>query len=251
MKFRINCSKDYAGLLINTIDQNRNDLPKKLKWIEPSINNLYLEACSSFLFGNYYACIICTGMLLEHTLRLAIIDDKKCGLNREVSIGRIDRFNSLSKLIIEAERKSIILSDDVEWWNDIAKVFRNKSAHYLLPVILKECFENKKYYNFQRKSMKDVYKDEYYKKYLLDWGNFYDKESRKIAKEFLNETFVQLSKIIEVTNWDGDESWWESQKTWYDHFFDDNWESECVIEQMYNAYKPHKNIKLEKNSKHE
>lgn len=31
MKFRINCSKDYAGLLINTIDQNRNDLPKKIK----------------------------------------------------------------------------------------------------------------------------------------------------------------------------------------------------------------------------
>lgn len=246
MKPKIKCSKNYPGYLINIIDSNKNDLSKKIKWIEPSINNLYLQACSSFLFGNYYASIICTGILLEHTLRLAVVDSDNVGLERDISINKIDEFKSLSKVIHEAEEKQIISADDMDWWKNIASILRNKSAHYLLPVILKKVYEDEKYENYQRENMKNIYQDQYYENILLDWGSFYDKDDRKIAKVFLNEAYEKIVTVINNTNWGSDESWWTSQKVWYDHFFDDNWESENVIENMYEAYKPHPKIELVK-----
>ena len=45
--------ENYPGYLAAAINSNGADLPPALPWVEPTINNLWLEACESFLYGNY------------------------------------------------------------------------------------------------------------------------------------------------------------------------------------------------------
>lgn len=61
-----------AGMFAQSVDSNGADLPPALPWVEPSLNNLWLEACSSHLCGNYQAAIITTSVLLEFTLRMVV-----------------------------------------------------------------------------------------------------------------------------------------------------------------------------------
>ena len=64
----------FGGRMLSTIISNAKDLPAELPWIEPSINNLHLESAYSFLIGNYESAIISMSSLLEHVLRLAVIN---------------------------------------------------------------------------------------------------------------------------------------------------------------------------------
>jgi len=230
---------DYAGLLINTIRFNSEFVPKPLPWIEPSINNLYLEACSSFLFGNYFSSIVTASILLEHTLRLAIINKDKCGLHRSETIKQIDKYNSLKNVIDEAVGTDIFNGCDEQWWKDTAKYIRNKSAHYLLPIILRKCMECDSFSNYFDPLLRKENNDEfYYEKILTDWGAFYHKEDRRFAISFLEDTYNQLSIVIANTNWIGDESWWISQKSWYDNFFKYEWTPNNVLESIEKTCKP-------------
>lgn len=239
MSIKVWCVKDYPGHLINQISANKGDLPKPLPWIEPSINNLYLEACSSFLYGNYFSSIVTASLLLEHTLRLAVVNENDCGLNRTDSISQIDSYGSLSAIIDEAIKTDILNGCNEQWWRDTAKYIRNKSAHYLLPVILRNCMECDSFSGYfdplLRKENNDAY---YYEKILTDWGAFYHKEDYRFAKYFLKDVYEQLFIVISNTNWVGDESWWKSQKEWYDLFFEFNWTIDNVVNSMSNAYKP-------------
>lgn len=239
MSIKVWCVKDYPGHLINQISANKGDLPKPLPWIEPSINNLYLEACSSFLYGNYFSSIVTASLLLEHTLRLAVVDKNDCGLNRTASISEIDSYGSLSAIIDEAKPSDIFSGCNEQWWIDTAKCIRNKSAHYLLPVILRKCMECDSFSDYFdpliRKKNNDAY---YYEKILTDWGAFYHKDDRRFAKYFLKDVYEQLLLVISNTNWVGDESWWKSQKEWYDLFFEFDWTIDNVITSISNAYKP-------------
>lgn len=215
---------DYIAIFLNEIFFNAQQLPNPLPWIEPSINKLHLEAAKSFLFGNYECTIIACGILLEHVLRLALVNDGQCGLKRPESIKKIDSYSCLDSIISAADGKIFFKDCDIGWWQDSAKMLRNKSAHYLLPLIIKKCAESPNMKHYLDGSYIATCNDkDYYEEILLDWGSFYHRAGQCIAKHFLQDTTTQVKIIIEQTKWQGDESWWISQKYEYEDFFKYDW----------------------------
>lgn len=85
--------------------------------------------------------------LLEHVLRLALVNKEECGLHRQESITQIDKYNSLTAIIDAASGQAVFNGCDEEWWRAVSKNIRNKSAHYLLPTILRNCAEDPKLKN--------------------------------------------------------------------------------------------------------
>ncbi|OKP99302.1 hypothetical protein [Paenibacillus sp. P46E] len=137
---------DYFKYISSNVQQLFKELPEPLPWIEPSINMLYLNAASSLIFGNFYASIICSSTLLEHTLRLAILDPINNGIPRKLSKTQLNKYDSISKLLKAPGIKNIIPdSKDLDWWNHVAKKLRNKSAHYTIPTLL-QLFTGKDYH---------------------------------------------------------------------------------------------------------
>lgn len=61
-----------AGMFAQSVNSNDSDLPPALPWVEPSLNNLWFEACNSHLCGNHQAAIISTSVLLEFALRMVV-----------------------------------------------------------------------------------------------------------------------------------------------------------------------------------
>lgn len=190
-----------------------NELPKPLPWIEPGINMIYLEAASSYVYGNNLGTILLMGGLLEYVLRLAIIERDKCGTKRQLTTKKLDQFNSLNKLI--DNNAGLIDAEDLEWWKNIGKILRNKSAHLLIPALY------------------DIFNNENGKKYapsyyiptsnINDFGVFFHRVGQYIAINFIIDATNMLNKIIQKTQWYSDESWWISQKHQYDDFFSYDW----------------------------
>ena len=231
--------KDYMGIFLNVIFSNQKDLPPPLPWIEPSINKLHLEASMSFLVGNYECVIIACGMLLEHVLRLALVNAEQCGLKRDADIREIDSYNSLEVIINAAYGKDFFKGCDLAWWKNSAKILRNKSAHYLLPAIIKKCAESPGMKHYLDGTHIDTCIDkEYYDEILLDWGSFYHMAGHSIAKHFLQDTTAQAKAIIEHTKWQGDESWWISQKNEYEAFFEYKWNLENLKRSIEKTFTP-------------
>ena len=129
----------YGGHLLYRLVNNAKDLPEHLPWIDPSINCLYKEAVLSFLVGNYEASLSALCMLLEHVLRAAIINDEDTGMNRTDSASQLNKYDSLTKAIAKAESTHLMDGCDIEWWKAVSRVVRNKTAHYVLPILLKRC----------------------------------------------------------------------------------------------------------------
>lgn len=232
------CIKDAAGRLLANINSTLGELPKALPWIEPSINCLHQESVLSLMVGNYESAIISMCSLLEHVLRLAIINKEECGLMRTETINQIDQFDSLTKIIDVAVEKEIFSGCDENWWRAVSTNIRNKSAHYLLPIILRRCASNsylKKYISDEL--LPENNDDWYYKHYITDWGSFYHKAGRKLALNFLDDATEQLRIVIENTNWVGDESWWISMKQSYENFFSYNWSVDNIKKSFEEAYK--------------
>jgi hypothetical protein len=232
LTFRFLTITDYFQLICFTAQSNKNDLPPPLRWVEPSINMLYLEAVSSFLFGNYYSCIINTSALLEHTLRLAVLSPDKNGLYRKLSNRQINKYQSISDLLNAPNINTLIPdSKDKDWWAKIGKDIRNKSAHYLIPILLKR-YTTKHYHpeHYVLTNYDGTPKDD--NGLLHDWGSFFHKSNYFISQRFLNESYDQLTKLISNTKWQPDLSWWESQKDWYDSFFSYEWTSEKMSESI-------------------
>lgn len=94
---------DSAGELLSNMNASFNRLPKDLPWIEPSINCLHKESVMSLMVGNVECAIISMCSLMEHVLRLAIINKQECGLKRPESVSKIDSFNSLSSELFGAK----------------------------------------------------------------------------------------------------------------------------------------------------
>lgn len=219
------------------------ELPEPLPWIEPSINMLYLESISSFVFGNFFSSIITMSSLLEHVLRLAIYDSDKCGLERTVSIEDLDKLGMLSALIKKAKNNKLIEIEDYDWWDYVAKVMRNKSAHYLLPTLLQE-FTKEKY--DEDKEVRDSYSPSNYKITYSDgsptscvshdWGSFFHKSDYYISKQFIDDATLHITKIILKTNWKPDVSWWISQKSHYESFFKFDWSHENQKESLEKTF---------------
>lgn len=232
------CIADSAGELLANMNSSFNKLPKALPWIEPSINCLHQESVLSLMVGNVECAIISMCSLMEHVLRLAIINKDKCGLTRPESVSQIDKFNSLSSIITAACGTDIFNGCDVDWWISVSKNIRNKSAHYLLPTILRNCAVDPKLKHYiSEYDMPENNDDWYYECYITDWGAFYHKAGWTLAVNFLDDATEQLRIVINNTNWSGDESWWISMKQSYDMFFSYDWSVENVKKSFDNVYK--------------
>ena len=107
--------ENAAGMLACRIDLNGADLPPALPWVEPSINNLWLEACNSHLCGNYQASIISTSVLLELALRMVVSNLEDIPSIRENHAELFER-KTLAPVINLAKSKGILSGDSKKWW---------------------------------------------------------------------------------------------------------------------------------------
>ncbi len=229
---------DAAGVLLNNMSMSFDRLPSALPWIEPSINCLHQESVVSLMVGNAECAILSICALLEHTLRLAVINKEECGLIRSESISKIDQFGSLSAVIDVAAGLDIFVGCDESWWRAISKNIRNKSAHYLLPTIMKNCATEPKLKHYVSEyELPENNNKEYYDKYIIDWGSFYHRTGWNIALNLVNDATEQLRILIGNTNWNGDTSWWISQKENYESFFSYDWTIDNVKESFKKSYK--------------
>lgn len=235
---KIWCAKDTAGELLNNMNASFSKLPKPLPWIEPSINCLHKESVLSLMVGNVECAIISMCSLMEHVLRLAIINKEECGMYRSETLSQIDKFNSLTKVIDAASGSSVFLGCDEDWWRAVAKNIRNKSAHYLLPTILKNCAAEVKLKHYiSEYCLPQNNTQAHYDRYVTDWGAFYHSAGWTLAVNFLNDATEQLKIVINNTNWVGDESWWISMKNSYDKFFTYEWSVDNIKKSFEDAYK--------------
>ena len=72
------CVKDAGGELLANMSSSFSCLPKALPWIEPSINCLHQESVLSLMIGNIECAIVSMCSLMEHVLRLAIVNKNDC-----------------------------------------------------------------------------------------------------------------------------------------------------------------------------
>ena len=232
------CVKDAGGRLLKNMSSSFPDLPKALPWVEPSINCLHKESVLSFMVGNVECAILSMCSLMEHVLRLAVINKEECGLQRPESISQIDKYNSLTAIIDAASGQDVFNGCDEEWWRAVSKNIRNKSAHYLLPTILRNCATEPKLKHYINDYELPENNDEwYYERYITDWGAFYHSAGWNLAVNFLNDATEDIRIIINNTNWVGDESWWLSMKEAYEAFFEYEWSVDNVKRSFEDAYK--------------
>ena len=93
----------------------------------------YLDACASYVFRQDLGCVLVTAILLEHVLRVAVID-RKAGKQGSMSKALWKKYREYS-ICDFCEKESalveqLIVNEDISWWRDFAaKVVRNKTTH--------------------------------------------------------------------------------------------------------------------------
>ena len=232
------CVTDYGGKLLSDMHSAFDKLPHALPWIEPSINCLHQESVLSLIVGNYECAILSMCSLMEHVLRLALVNKDECGLKRPESMTQIDKYNSLTAIINDASGTDVFNGCNEVWWRAVAQNIRNKSAHYLLPTILRNCASNpelKKY--ISEYDLPENNPTDYYEQYITDWGAFYHSAGYSLAVGFLTDATEQIRIVIDNTNWVGDESWWISMKQSYEMFFSYEWTVDKIKDSFENVYK--------------
>lgn len=230
-KLRAYKSSDAFGQLCQIVESRFNGLPKPLPWIEPSINMLYLECVLSYVVGNEFSSVISMSILLEHVLRLALLDKDKTGLTRSLSLEKLEGIKSITVAIQRALEEGLIETQDKDWWDGVAKIIRNKTAHYIIPKLIKEFTKYK--YDPEHED-REGYTPIYYRitdenghpqsHISHDWGMFFHKVGFYIARKYIVDGTEHLKKIIEKTNWKPDRSHWASQEMCYNDFFSYSWD---------------------------
>lgn len=217
---------DVFNKIISKTINNFELLPTPLPWIEPSINMLYLESISNFLFGQYMSSILTMGVLLEHTLKMAIIDPENCGNLRKISNNQIKNYNSLLKVLSQKTKikKLLKTKNNIDWWDKVGRILRNKSAHFVIHQLLKK-FGTEKY-------LGPAAIDEINHAEPGNWGYIWHRFSEDVSRIFIKESTEQLNIVLINTKWKPDTSWWESQKTEYDNFFNYNWKINDMINSL-------------------
>lgn len=236
--WRITKEVGYGGNLLYSITNNAKKIPNPLPWIDPSINCLYKEAVLSFMVGNYDSALTDLCLLMEHVLRAAILNDTDSGMQRTDSATQLNKYGSLSDAIQEAKDTSLMDGCDKEWWDAVSRVIRNKSAHYILPVLLRRCAQEEKLRKYINKYELPENNSEYwYETHLTNWGSFYHGAGEELVEGFLQDVTKELKIVIANTKWQGDESWWISLKKQYDSFFSYEWSIEKLKYSFENATK--------------
>jgi hypothetical protein len=224
-------SPDAFGEFCQIAESRFKKLPKPLPWIEPSINMLYLECVLSYLIGNEFSSIISMSALLEHVLKLAVLDKDNTGLTRNCSLRQLNGIRSISVAIDSALVEGLIENQDKPWWDRVAKIIRNKSAHYMVPKLIKE-FTRDEY--DQKDEVREGYTPTYYRitdkngrpesHIAHDWGMFFHKVGFYVARRYIMDGTEHLKKVIAKTNWKPDTSYWASQEIRYNDFFSYSWD---------------------------
>ena len=226
--------------LLDSLEQRKAHLPKPIPWIEPSINMPYLQACQSYLFQSPLASILATGSVLEHTLRLAVIDryrGKQGAMDQDLWI-RFKKF-SIGDFVRETGDKGkrsldpillshvhgIIDKDDRKWWKESAQQLRNKAAHLDIPDLIMDIGRREDFVgDYQDTNDPDrVYGNRFW------WGAPFHSSDELVAAEFLNQATDKLNHLIVKMGWGPDLSWWKSQEHEYRKFFEYAWDRKVML----------------------
>lgn len=144
----LNQTWDPLFVILENVHAKFDQLPPPLLWIEPSVNMPHLQACLSYVLGAPLGSILITGVLLEHVLRMAVIDrvlGYQGGLDEThwqkykwYNVGnfldggpRSAPDDNLLKIVA-----SIIAVEDQQWWRDAAKQIRDKATHFDAPEMI-------------------------------------------------------------------------------------------------------------------
>jgi hypothetical protein len=219
---------DFFFLALDAARDRFPELPPALPWVEPSINMPHLQACASYVMGQNLGSILLTAVLLEHALRLAVID-RKAGrqgsmdekLWKEYSNFSIGQFFKKEAPTI----KTLIDDTDVDWWTDFAaKVVRNKAAHLDIPIIIKHLGRWEEYVG--------IYKDNADEELIFSnrfwWGAVFHRTDALVALGFIREATEKLRNLIVKSGWTPDRSHWASQEWHYNSFFTYPWTLEAM-----------------------
>lgn len=237
-------AKDYADplfCLLDSLERRKMDLPEPIPWVEPSINMPYLQACQSYLSQAPLSSILVTGSLLEHALRLAVIDRYK-GRQGAMERALWDRFKnfSIGNFLRETNEKgnkafdpvlwthvdSIIEKCDREWWKDTAKQLRNKAAHLDIADLIMDVGRREDLVgDYQDTNDPDrVYGSRFW------WGAPFHFSDDLIAAEFLKQATDRLNRLIANMSWRPDVLLWASQESEYRNFFEYRWDRKVIAE---------------------
>lgn len=230
--------ENAAGMLACRIDLNGTDLPPALPWVEPSINNLWLEACNSHLCGNYQASIISTSVLLELALRMVVSNLEDIPSIRENHAELFER-KTLAPVINLAKSKGILSGDSKKWWEAYCDHIRNKICHGDLLHILDDCRDVPQFADYFDPMESRGNLTQYSYEYVVTHpAAFHHKSGRRFSAHFLRDAYNRLSDLIKLTEWAEYGEWWESQKTAYDSFFAFHWNYSTLKNGVQAARKP-------------
>jgi len=182
--------------------------------------------------------------LLEHVLRLALLDKENTGLKRNLSLNDLNEIRNISQAVDRALSEGLIDNQDKDWWGNIAKIIRNKNAHYIIPKLIKE-FTKRKYDQLSKD--REKYAPKWYRltnenglpvsHIAHDWGMFFHKVGYFIARTYLIDGTEHLKRILQKTNWEPDRSYWASQESFYNEFFSYNWNIDEMKKSLSSIYK--------------
>ncbi|MGB7546497.1 MAG: hypothetical protein WBM14_02000, partial [Terracidiphilus sp.] len=196
-----------------------------------------------YLFESPLSSILATGAVLEHTLRIAIIDrykDKQSAMDQKLwerfklmSIGGFlrgphDNGRGDFDPVLASHVDSIIDKSDREWWKDSAKHLRDKATHIDIPALIADIG--------RREDFVDGYKDSNDPNLIYGsrfwWGAPFHSSDELVAGEFLNQATEKLTRLIAKMDWKPDLSWWASQEYEYRTFFEYPWDKKAMLESL-------------------
>lgn len=212
-----------AGVLAQSISSNGADLPLALPWVEPSINNLWLEACRSHLYGNYQAAIITTSVVLELALRMVLANLKDVPIIRDEYEDLFKR-ETLMPVINAAKSGGILSGKSKIWWKAYCEHIRNKICHGDLLHILDDCREVSQFAGYYDSVDSRENTQSWTYDYIITHpAAFHHKAGRRFSGSFLRDAHKELTSLLEKTEWSEYDEWWKSQKDIYDSFFEFRW----------------------------
>jgi len=218
--------RNFFNSTIMGAENNFEKLPPPLPWIDPSINMPYLESVSSFVFGQYFSAILAMSSVLEHCLRIAVLEALRPRWN--FSKSSLNKYQSISALLAKIDKEKKLekfkTAIDIDWWKEVVSLLRNKSTHLIIPDLLAN-FNTEEYLGrFTNPDFNSGTK--------ASWGFVWHRFMEKVALNFISKSNRQLNLIIQNTSWQPMTSCWESQKCHYDRFFSFDWSIESAIDSL-------------------
>ena len=211
--------------IYHAIGRHRELPDRPLQWVEPSVNMPYLEACVSYVFGCGFGCAVILGALLEHVIRLAVIDRElgyPFAMSEEIW-NRYKRF-TIGQFHNQGHLEKIVDKADLDWWVKFAgDRVRNKTVHLDVPLMISDLGRFENYVGIYRDTEDQglIFSSRFW------WGAPFHRTSDLVAIGFLRESTDQVQKIIGKMKWPEFRDHWISQKWGYDSFFQKQkvWES--------------------------